>query len=65
MLELNAAITIIILLILVTRFVCRNKIGWKYLYALWLIVPARIVLPADKLKVKVSVMHWVMMLKRG
>lgn len=65
MLELNAAITIIILMILVTRFVCRNKIGWKYLYALWLIVPVRIVLPADKLKVKVSVMHWVDDVEKG
>lgn len=65
MLEINGAITIIILLILVTRFACRNKIGWKYLYALWLIVPARIVLPADKLKVKVSVMHWVDDVEKG
>ncbi len=55
MLEINVAITIIILLIMLTQFICRYKIGWKYLYALWLMVPVRILLPVDKLKMKVSV----------
>lgn len=59
MIEMNVAITIIILLILFTRLICKHRIGWKYLYSLWLLIPIRILLPLDKIKIEFSMMYWV------
>ena len=59
MFETAVSSTVLILAVLLIRFACRGRISHRFLYALWLLVLARLLLPFPLRESPISVMNAV------